>query len=417
MTLKVAAFQGPMVYQSFQKNIEKIIELLKISEVEDVDILCLPEGYLTGYYNSFDEALENSIDLSSSFFIEICQQFAFSKTTLLLGLNEQYQEDLYDTVVVIEEGVLKGKYRKAYPYQSYFKAGREFPVFEKKGIKYGIIICLDSMYLEPAKILALKGAKVIFCPMCNKTSLEYHNLNFPKLRRQKSQFITRSFENNTWLVTSDIIWLNDGKEICAGYSSIYNPEGEEVYSAIPFNEELLMHEIPLESLSTQKKKRVQGNQELVNILQNEQIKAFTTNELKKVSRIGAYGIAIENESILLVTKKSGCFLGLLDLPGGKIEFGETSEEALKREFIEEVGMELDSMHLVCNLVHNRDVINIEIPFQFHHIGQIYQVTCHSIENTFPEEKFDWYPIDSLNKDRLTPFAKEVVEKYIFQKKN
>ncbi len=56
------------------------------------------------------------------------------------------------------------KYRKAYTYApyDYYSLGREFPVFEKKGIKYGIIICLDSTYREPAHIAALKGARILF---------------------------------------------------------------------------------------------------------------------------------------------------------------------------------------------------------------------------------------------------------------
>ena len=44
---------------------------------------------------------------------------------------------------------------------------------------------------------------------------------------------------------------------------------------------------------------------------------------------GVYGIVIKDASILLIRKHGGPYDGMLDLPGGTIEFGETFEDALK----------------------------------------------------------------------------------------
>ena len=48
----------------------------------------------------------------------------------------------------------------------------------------------------------------------------------------------------------------------------------------------------------------------------------------KTSHFGAYGIIIHKNKILLVKKSRGPYKGKYDLPGGKIEFGESIEEAL-----------------------------------------------------------------------------------------
>lgn len=46
--------------------------------------------------------------------------------------------------------------------------------------------------------------------------------------------------------------------------------------------------------------------------------------------LGAYGIVIKDEKILLIKKCRGPYLGKLDLPGGTVEFCERVEDALKR---------------------------------------------------------------------------------------
>ena len=55
------------------------------------------------------------------------------------------------------------------------------------------------------------------------------------------------------------------------------------------------------------------------------------------------GILIENNSILLVKHEGLGSAGTLWIPpGGGIEFGETAQEALKREFQEEVDLQIES---------------------------------------------------------------------------
>ena len=50
-----------------------------------------------------------------------------------------------------------------------------------------------------------------------------------------------------------------------------------------------------------------------------------------------YGVAVRGGDVLLVCKTRGPYAGLLDLPGGRAEPGETDDAVLVREFREEVG--------------------------------------------------------------------------------
>lgn len=61
-----------------------------------------------------------------------------------------------------------------------------------------------------------------------------------------------------------------------------------------------------------------------------------SSQIKK--RVSAYGIYIKDNKVVL-TNDAGT--DRWDLPGGGAEEGETVEAALKREFVEETGMEID----------------------------------------------------------------------------
>lgn len=103
---------------------------------------------------------------------------------------------------------------------------------------------------------------------------------------------------------------------------------------------------------------------------------------KKITRIGVYGVAMNDGKILLIRQKQGPYAGKLDFPGGGIEFGESIEFALRREFSEEVAMEFDSLNLIENLSATMDVPETPSngPYIFHQIGMIYSVNgCRLIE--------------------------------------
>lgn len=263
--LTVAAYQGSIKEKNPESNLDTVIQLLEEAETRHIDILCLPECFLQGYFPDHELARANAINLKSIEFSAILKKLQnFKYTTLLLGLNEQKGNQLFNTVVVIEKGECIGKYRKAYSYTpfDYYTLGRDFPVFEKKGIKYSIVICLDSFYREPSWISALNGARIIFCPMFNRVAKSHET--FQSLHR--NHFIARAFDNHCWFVASDIIW-NDETQHCPGYACIVDDKGDIIMKSEPFQQDLLVYSIPIESLQKRKMMRLRGNPELFYLCQ------------------------------------------------------------------------------------------------------------------------------------------------------
>ena len=94
----------------------------------------------------------------------------------------------------------------------------------------------------------------------------------------------------------------------------------------------------------------------------------------KNKHIGAYGIIIENEKIVLIKKAAGGYKGKLDLPGGGIEHNELPTDALIREIMEEAGLEVidyqlfDATSTNISWYMKKDIIE-----DLHHFGILYIV--------------------------------------------
>ncbi len=133
--------------------------------------------------------------------------------------------------------------------------------------------------------------------------------------------------------------------------------------------------------------------------------------MKRISRVGSYGLLVKERKVALVTKVKGPYTGLLDLPGGKIEFGESSLDALKREIREELALEAFNLSIYSSYSY-LGAFNTDSPFQFHHLGVIYQVKQFKpVEGAIPEDKWDWYSLDELSEDELTPFAQQAITSF------
>ncbi|MFD1722921.1 NUDIX domain-containing protein [Amnibacterium endophyticum] len=63
---------------------------------------------------------------------------------------------------------------------------------------------------------------------------------------------------------------------------------------------------------------------------------------RETSHFGIYGVLLQQGRLVTVRKSRGPYEGLLDLPGGTPEAGESPWQTLRRELIEEVGARLIS---------------------------------------------------------------------------
>lgn len=135
---------------------------------------------------------------------------------------------------------------------------------------------------------------------------------------------------------------------------------------------------------------------------------------KKITRIGVYGVCIKDKKILLIEQKKGPFKGKLDFPGGGIEFGESPEETLQREFAEEVAMSFTSFQLIDNLTSTLQVPGTDEkePYLFYQIGMIYRIIgIHPIEESICELTHNWYDLATLSEEHCSRLLWQFLQKH------
>lgn len=119
------------------------------------------------------------------------------------------------------------------------------------------------------------------------------------------------------------------------------------------------------------------------------------------------GICQFNDKFLLlkIRSRSAHDAGKWEIPGGKVKKCEFFDEALKREYLEETGLEIDIESLY-NVVRN-DYTACKTNEEVKSIQLIMKVTCESDEVVISEEhdEFGWFSLDEvkdmISKDMLT----------------
>ncbi len=133
--------------------------------------------------------------------------------------------------------------------------------------------------------------------------------------------------------------------------------------------------------------------------------------MKRLAVAACSALVVNSGSILLVKRANEPARGMWALPGGAVEWGEKIRDAVRRELLEETGVEI-TVGEVLDVV---DVLYREGGELLYH----YAVVCFrgyyvggELRAGGDAESVEWVPATELNRYELTPTTRKVLDKWL-----
>jgi len=238
--MKVAAYQAPLQSTNSFDILRLIRKQIDWCEVNDVELLCCPEAVLGGLADYSSEHMKFAFNVESGQLNQVLEPLTSARVSSIVGFTEDDARGrLYNSAAVFHKGSVLGVYRKNHPFinKSIYAAGDAAPIFTIGGLTFGILICLDSNYQQPAKAMVAKGATTLFIPTNNGLPEERGGSELVLEAREAD--ITLAKENNVYIVRADVAGQYNGF-VSYGSSGIVDPSGMVLQAAREMASEILV---------------------------------------------------------------------------------------------------------------------------------------------------------------------------------
>ncbi len=175
MKVKVAATQMSVNWD-IENNIKKADKMIEDAASQGANIILLQELFKTPYFCQKEkyEYFKLAEEFETSTLLKHFQEIAKKNNVVLpISFFEKSGNCYFNSLAMIDaDGKILGIYRKShiptgecYEEKFYFTPGDTgFKVFKTKYATIGVGICWDQWFVECARIMALKGAEILFYP-------------------------------------------------------------------------------------------------------------------------------------------------------------------------------------------------------------------------------------------------------------
>jgi predicted amidohydrolase len=238
--VKIALVQMQPQQGDTKSNLERgITSIIEASE-KGANIVCLPELFYSGYHLEAKKLQVLAEQVDGPMVQTLCKVAKEKGIYIIAGYAESVEilGRMYNSAIFIsDKGVVIGNMRKVYAWgqeKEKFREGKKFPVYDTPLGKIGIMICYDAEFPEPMRIMALKGAELVFVPSV---------WSIPAARRWEIDLAGGALYN--LFFTAGVNTAGDGS---CGMSQIVGPNGIVRAIASQDKEEILYCDIDLDEV-------------------------------------------------------------------------------------------------------------------------------------------------------------------------
>jgi predicted amidohydrolase len=241
--VKVAAYQAPLLPGGSMRALDLMREQVRLCETAGVEIVCCPEAILGGLADDLSDPAMIAIASGGDELARLLAPLASTTVTTIVGFTEvDARGRLFNAAAVFHDGGVLGRYRKRHPgiNRSIYVAGDAMPVFTVGHLTFGVIICNDSNYDEPMRVMASQGATAIFVPTNNGLPAAKGGPAIVVESRRVDRTHATTYRID--VIRSDVAGAIDGR-VSYGSTAIVDRAGEVLAKAPPLTPALIVANI------------------------------------------------------------------------------------------------------------------------------------------------------------------------------
>jgi N-carbamoylputrescine amidase len=231
-----------------EKNTEKALKIMDMALEADASIVCFQELFNLPWFpkGRDKDAFLLADDHDSASVMEIRKKSKDSDVIVLLPIFEKDGSQYYNSCLFIDHGEIIGTYRKIHvpeiplwEEKYYFSTGNMgFPVVETKHGKIAVQISWDNLYQEGTRILALKGADIVFAPTA---------CAFKSQHMWQTVISANAITNGLFVMRVNRVGSEEAHDFY-GKSFCVNPEGDLVGGPTGGGDSILLADVDFEYL-------------------------------------------------------------------------------------------------------------------------------------------------------------------------
>lgn len=236
----------------YQRNLERIGQLMRQSLQEGVNVLVLPETATTGYF--VEGGVRELAIPASQLLNDLVRCYADLNPErpldLCVGFYEYLDGDYFNSALYATLEPKPEHSRLLHVHQKFFlptygvfeeerfvARGRQLEVFPTRFGRAAILICEDVWHSITSTIVALKGAQILYVPTASPAR-GFHTERIENVETYHRMLTQIASEHTIYVVQSSLVGFEGGKGF-VGASWIVSPFGKVIAQG-PVNQEALV---------------------------------------------------------------------------------------------------------------------------------------------------------------------------------
>jgi N-carbamoylputrescine amidase len=232
------------------KNTEKACKMMDMAVGQGARIVSFQELFNLHWFpkNRDESAFRLAEGITGPTIQRMKKKAKTSETVVVLPFFEKEKNRYYNSTVVIDaDGKVAGIYRKIHvpdiplwEEKFYFSPGNHgFPVFHTRYARVGVQISWDNLFPEAARILALKGADILFAPTA---------CAFKSQQIWQTVITSNAITNGLFVMRVNRTGSEENHDFY-GMSFSASPEGELIGGPTGTGDAILLAEMNIDSLA------------------------------------------------------------------------------------------------------------------------------------------------------------------------